>query len=82
MMGPLMMMTMMNKPNNKNEGAENSALMESLKKNNEMILALNSGGYAGQSRENENNLLMNRLHELEEKLASKYSKSSQGGGGM
>ena len=33
-------------------------------------------------RDNENNVLINRLNELEEKLASKLNKSNQGSGGM
>jgi hypothetical protein len=82
MMGPLMMMTMMNTGRKTNQDGTSAALMEQLKKQNEMIMALNSGGFAGDNRESENTLLMNRLNELEEKLAAKFNKSNQGSGGM
>jgi hypothetical protein len=80
MMGPMMMMAMMNKGKKETDPAS-AALMESLKKQNDMILAMNAGAY-GEPRENENGALLNRLNELEEKLASKFSKNSKGGGGM
>ena len=81
-MAPLMMMNMMNTGKKTNSDSGNGALMESLRKQNEMILTLNSGGYAGESREGENNVLLNRLNELEEKLATKLNKTNQGSGGM
>lgn len=82
LMMPLMMMNMMNTGRKKEQDGGNTALMESLRKQNEMIMALNTGGYSGDNRENENTLLMNRLGELEEKLATKFNKSNQGAGGM
>lgn len=81
-MVPMMMMSMMNKSKKNNSDSSSIALMESLKKQNEIMLAMEGGGMAGDSRDGENNILVNKLNELEEKLASKMAKSNQGGGGM
>lgn len=77
-----MMMTMMNSGRKSNSEGGNAALMEQLRKQNEMIMALNSGNFGGNSKDSENTVLMNRLHELEEKLANKLNKTNQGSGGM
>jgi hypothetical protein len=78
-----MMMTMMNTGRKANaEGGGSAPLMEQLKKQNELIMALNTGQNGGNSKDTENTALMNRLNELEEKLATKLNKTSQGGGGM
>ena len=82
MMAPLMMMNMMGTGRKNGGEGGNAALMEQLRKQNEMILALNSGTYTGNNRDNENNVLTNRLQELEEKLATKLNKTNQGSGGM
>lgn len=82
MMMPMMMMTMMNTGRKGNADGNSAALMEQLRKQNEMIMALNSGTYGNNGRDNENTILMNRLNELEEKLASKLNKTNQGAGGM
>jgi hypothetical protein len=82
MMAPMMMMTMMGSNRKGNGDGNNAALMEQLKKQNEMIMALNSGNAGGGSKDGESNVLMNRLHELEEKLATKLNKTNQGSGGM
>lgn len=82
MMMPMMMMNMMGTGRKKEQDGGTAALMDSLRKQNEMIMALNSGGYAGENKDGENTLLMNRLGELEEKLATKFNKTNQGAGGM
>lgn len=82
MMMPMMMMGMMNKGKSSKDDSSNLAMLEALKKQNEMILSMNAGGYMGDSRDAENTILINRLNELEEKLASKASKTNNGAGGM
>lgn len=80
-MGPMMMMMAMN-GNKKTESDSSMQMMEALRKQNELIMNMNSQGFRGDSKDSENSALMSRLNELESKLATKFSKSGGSGGGM